>query len=201
MDPFVLPALPAACEWQNRPADWKVGADGSLAITAGGKTDWFIDPAGSFVTFNAPAALFTPPDASCLLSAKVSVSFASAFDAGVLLAMAREDLWAKVCFEYSPQGRPMVVSVVTRGASDDCNSTVIEGREVYLRVAMTRKTFAFHYSSDGRYWHLVRYFSLGAAPGMRMGFLSQSPTGEGCEAVFTGIVYGAGELKDIRSGE
>lgn len=197
----MLPALPSVCEWKNSPTGWKTWADNNLAITAGGKTDWFIDPAGGFVRSTAPAALFTPPDACCLLNAKVSVSFASAFDAGGLLAEARGDLWAKVCFEYSPQGRPMVVSVVTRGVSDDCNSTVIEGVEVYLRIARTQKTLALHYSTDGRYWHLVRYFSLGTAPGMRMGFLSQSPTGEGCAAVFTEIGYKAGELKDIRSGE
>jgi regulation of enolase protein 1 (concanavalin A-like superfamily) len=201
MDSFTLPALPAACEWQNSPVDWRTWADDNLAITADGKTDWYIDPAGGFTRSNAPAALFTPPDERCLLSAKVSVSFASAFDAGVLLAAVRNDLWAKVCFEYSPRGKPTVVSVVTRGASDDCNSTVIEGREVYLRLAMTRKALAFHYSSDGRSWNLVRYFSLGGAPGMRLGFLCQSPAGEGCSAVFTEIRYRAGELKDIRSGE
>jgi uncharacterized protein len=201
MGSFKLPALPAACEWLNGPADWKTWGDDGLAVSSGGKTDWFIDPAGGSVAFNAPAALFTPPDERCLLSARVSVSFASAFDAGVLLAAAREDLWAKICFEYSPQGRPMVVSVVTRGASDDCNSTLVEGGEVYLRVAVMRRALAFHYSLDGRYWNLVRYFSLGAVSGLRMGFLSQSPTGDGCSATFTGIRYAAGELKDIRNGE
>ncbi len=116
MGTITLRALPAACEWRNSPADWKAWGEDNLAVTAGGKADWFIDPALGSVTYNAPAALFTPPDASFLLRAKASVSFVSAFDAGVLLAAVREDLWAKVCFEYSPQGKPMVVSGVTRGA-------------------------------------------------------------------------------------
>jgi len=32
------------------------------------------------------------------------------------------------------------------------------------------------------------------------GFLSQSPTGEGCEAIFTDIVYTNKKLEDLRSG-
>jgi hypothetical protein len=51
-----------------------------------------------------------------------SVEFASVYDAGVLLVHASERQWAKLCFEYSPQQRPTLVTVVTRGTSDDCNS-------------------------------------------------------------------------------
>jgi Uncharacterized conserved protein len=86
-----------------------------LFILAGAKTDWFSDPAGNYAKDNAPCALVTLPDDAFLLSAKVSVEFASAFDAGVLQIRATDDRWAKLCFEYSPQRRPMIVSVVTRG--------------------------------------------------------------------------------------
>jgi regulation of enolase protein 1 (concanavalin A-like superfamily) len=123
------------------------------------------------------------------------------FDAGVLQVRERDDLWAKLCFEYSPQNQPMIVSVVTRGASDDCNSAVIDGDEVYLRIAVNPKTIAFHHSRDGRYWHLVRYFTLGALANPRVGFSAQSPTGERCTATFAEISYKAGRLGDIRSGE
>jgi uncharacterized protein len=199
MNDFALEALPAPCDWVNSPTGWKAWGGNNLAIAAGPKTDWFRDPSGGAVTHNAPAAIFTPPDESALLSARVSVSFASTFDAGVLLASAGEDLWAKLCFELSPRGKPMIVSVVTKGLSDDCDSVVVRGREVHLRLAMMRKALAFHYSLDGRLWHLVRHFGLGA--GVRLGFLCQSPTGGGCEASFAGITYRAGELRDIRSGE
>src|SRR5207342_974724 len=109
------------------------------------------------------------------------------------------DLWAKLCFEYSPQHQPMIVSVVTRGVSDDCNSVVIGGREVYLRIAHTPRTTAFHYSLDGRYWQLVRYFTLGELHNLQVGFSSQSPTGQKCTAVFSKIHYRAGALKDNRN--
>lgn len=194
--------IPGDLQWKNDPAHWKVGPDNSLNITAGAKTDWFIEPSGSgSVSTNAPVALFRPPVENFLLSAKVTVNFASTFDAGVLFLHERDDVWAKLCFEYSPEHKPMVVSVVTRGVSDDCNSTVIDGNTVYLRVARIAMAFALHYSLDGQYWNLVRYFSLGKVESLRAGFEAQSPTGQGCNVVFAEIAYRPGILKDMRNGE
>jgi regulation of enolase protein 1 (concanavalin A-like superfamily) len=200
-DAFTLSTVPAKLQWKKQPLDWAVGPDGSLSILAGEATDWFIDPAGGYVSDTAPAALFSPPDESFLLSARASVDFASAFDAGFIQVRAADDRWAKFCFEYSPAQQPMVVSVVTRGVSDDCNSTVIDGREVYLRVAVTPGTIAFHYSRDGSFWNLARYFGLERTSSLQVGFSSQSPTGKKCSAVFSEIIYRAGALKDNRTGE
>jgi uncharacterized protein len=198
----ILPSLPGDLQWKNDPVDWKVRPDNSLSITAGAKTDWFIDPLGStWASTNAPTALFTPLDEHFLLSARVIVNFTSTFDAGVLLLYEREDLWAKLCFEYSPQNQPMIVSVVTRGLSDDCNSTIIDGKTVYLRVARMGEAFGFHYSLDGTYWNMVRYFTLGNVENLRIGFEAQSPTGEGCTVDFSEITYQPDLLKGMRTGE
>jgi regulation of enolase protein 1 (concanavalin A-like superfamily) len=131
----------------------------------------------------------------------VTVDFGADFDAGVLRIHANDQLWAKLCFEFSPQRQPMVVSVVTRGLSDDCNSVDIHGNVVYLRMAVTPQTVAFHYSQDGTDWHFVRFFSLGKLSAPQVGFSSQSPTGPGCRVVFSQIHYRAGVLKNNRSGE
>jgi len=201
MKTFTLPAIPGEFQWHVLPVDWSFDPASGLSIVAGAQTDWFSDPAGDFVKDNAPCALMTPTDAHFLLSAKVAVAFGATYDAGVLQIRARDDLGAKLCFEYSPRGRHMIVSVVTRGVSDDCNSVEIDGSEVYLRVARTPQTVAFHYSLDGRVWHLVRYFSLGQADTVRVGFSAQSPTGQQCAAAFSEVNYRAGVLKDIRNGE
>jgi regulation of enolase protein 1 (concanavalin A-like superfamily) len=95
----------------------------------------------------------------------------------------------------------MIVSVVTRGRSDDCNSKIIDGNEVYLRVARLGQAFAFHYSEDGRTWHLVRHFTLGPVDELQVGFSSQSPTGPGCRSTFSEISYEPRLLKGIRSGK
>lgn len=200
MTTFMLPGVPGTLQWRTQPQDWSVDNHNHLTIVAGERTDLFIDPAGDSTQDNAPAALFTLSDNFCL-SARVTVEFQSAFDAGVLLVREREDLWAKLCFEYSPQQQPMIVSVVTRGVSDDCNGAVITANSVYLRVARTAQTFTFHYSQDGRYWHLVRYFALGPLVRLQMGFSAQSPTGQRCAVTFSDIRYQLGGLQDIRNGE
>ena len=202
MTPPRLSAVPVEMQWKNDPIDWNVGPDDSLSITTGAKSDWFIDPSGSgLASSNAPAALFVAPDENFLLSARVTVNFGATYDAGVLCVYERDDLWAKLCFEYSPQQKPMIVSVVTRGLSDDCNSAVIDGNSVYMRIARLGTTFVFHYSLDGQYWNMVRYFTLGSLENMRVGFLAQSPTGQSCNVVFSEIAYRAETLKDMRNGE
>jgi regulation of enolase protein 1 (concanavalin A-like superfamily) len=201
MTTFNLPSIPGEFHWHIPPLDWNSKPETGLSITAGAKTDWFIDPDGSYCKDNAPCALFTPPDPEFILSARVSVGFGATYDAGTFQIRFQDDLWAKLCFEFSPQKKPMVVSVVTRGVSDDCNSVEIERPEIFLRVAHTPQTLVFHYSHDGRFWNFVRYFTLGPMEELRAGFSAQSPTGEKCTAVFSEINYRPGRLKDNRSGE
>ena len=201
MNAFTLPSIPSELNWINQPLDWKAGPGNQLTVVAGKVSDWFIDPAGNSSKGNAPCALFSARDENYILSACVKVEFASTFDAGVLFLRESDSSWGKLCFEYSPQGKPMVVSVVTREFSDDCNSIIVEGNTVFLRAAVTPRTIAFHYSHDGKFWHFVRYFTLGASHRLAVGFSSQSPTGAKCTANFTDIVYQSGILKDLRNGE
>jgi regulation of enolase protein 1 (concanavalin A-like superfamily) len=198
---FTVPSIPAPMTWKNQPSESTSAAGQQISITAGAESDWFISPAGGLVKSNAPIALFVPPDHAFCLRARVTVEFAATYDAGTLLVYAHDALWAKLCFEYSPQQQPMIVSVVTRGVSDDCNSVYVEGNSVYLRVYRQGEVLAFHYSLDGHYWHFVRHFSLGDSGHLRIGFSTQSPTGQGCSASFSEIRYTPGTLSDLRNGE
>ena len=131
----------------------------------------------------------------------MTATFAAAFDAAALLLRADGGRWAKLAFEVSPELQPMVVSVVTRAVSDDSNGILVADPHVYLRLASTERTIAFHASRDGNRWELVRYFSLEEPlTGVRVGFSAQSPTGGGCRATFAEITYRAGELEDRRDG-
>jgi regulation of enolase protein 1 (concanavalin A-like superfamily) len=194
-----IAALPMQLRWEAPPASWNIVDQATLTITAGARTDLFVDPQGTAETLNAPR-LLADVTGDFLLSARVTVGFAATFDAGVLLLYAGEHTWGKLCFEYSPQRQPMVVSVVTRGVSDDCNSFVVEGDQVWLRAARLGRAFAFHASTDGTFWHLVRHFALDAAETIAAGFSAQSPTGEACTATFDTIRYAPERLPDIRSG-
>jgi regulation of enolase protein 1 (concanavalin A-like superfamily) len=152
----------------------------SLLAVAGPRTDWFVDPqrAGE-PKLNAPA-LLGGSSGDFLLSARVTVDFAGTYDAGVLVVYESDEVWSKLCFEYSPQREPMVVSVVTRGVSDDCNSFVVDDESVWLRVARLGAAYAFHASTDGSNWSFIRHFALEGADAPSIGFAVQSPTGDGC---------------------
>lgn len=201
METVKLSTLPNVLTWKNKPELPEAYGVNTLSIAAGPQTDWFYDPAGRKHCNNAPVALFSPPNENCLLSAKVTVGFNSTFDAGVLFIYADDEHWAKLCLEYAPTDKPMVVSVVTRGKSDDCNSVYIDDNSIYLRLYRQGDRLAFHYSEDGEYWHMVRHFTIGDLQNVHIGFSVQAPTGEGCQVEFSEISYRAGELTDIRNGE
>jgi regulation of enolase protein 1 (concanavalin A-like superfamily) len=174
-------------------------ADSTLTLRAPARTDWFIDPVDGAATHDAPA-LVLAAQGDVQLSAYVDVEHRATFDAGVLVVHVDDRRWAKLCIERSPQGRPTIVSVVTREWSDDCNSTVLGQPSAHLRVSRLGDAWAFHTSVDGRGWDLVRLFGLGPAPAASVGFLSQSPTGAGCVSTFRGIALRAQRLGDLRSG-
>jgi uncharacterized protein len=93
----------------------------------------------------------------------------------------------------------MVVSVVTLGWSDDANAYDVEGDTVWLRISRIDRVHAFHASTDGEVWRLIRVFRLGErAPAI--GFEAQSPTGDGCTVRFDEIRYVPERLADPRDG-
>lgn len=184
-----------------------------MTVSAGPRTDIFIDPANGLAgagqnaglnaesMLNAATLLGDMPEGDFQLSARVTVGFASAFDAGVLLLWADERHWAKLCFEFSPAGEPMVVSVVCRGVSDDANAFTVNGRSVWLRISRIDRAYAYHASLDGKAWQMIRVFVLNdQTPRDRIGFEGQSPTGEGCSVTFDEIRFLPERLADLRDG-
>ena len=190
--------VPATFRWLGAPIDARIDS-GVLALSAGPRTDWFVDPGSGEATLNAPALLGSLAG-DFLLAARLNVSFASTFDAGALVLWHDERTWAKLAFEFSPQGQPLVVSVVTRGESDDCNSIPVHAGAVWLRVARLGHTYAFHASLDGDSWQFIRHFRLARVGEPEVGFEVQSPVGEGCSAEFHEITYEGTTLADLRSG-
>lgn len=176
----------------------------SLVLTGAAGTDLFVDPAGGDDTAPDAGRLeAAPPSGDFTLSARVRPRFASVYDAGALLLFAADRRWAKLAFEFSPQRRPTAVTVVTRGASDDSNSFETDAAALWLRVTRKGAAWAFHASEDGKWWRLLRYFSLGeheSGESVRVGFLAQSPTGPGCTAVFDDIAFSAATPEDLRDG-
>lgn len=186
--------------WSNAPGQAEQTAEGAVVVTAAAGSDWTNDAFGGPQQHAATALGFTPTE-DFALSARVRVtSPRSTFDAGVLAIWGDRDHWAKLCFEFSPQGQPMVVSVVTNGYSDDCNSTLVSDGHVFLRVVRSGAGWAFHSSRDGVHWDFVRVFRLDYDGPVNVGFLAQAPMGDTCVATFDAIVYSTEVPGDFRDG-
>jgi regulation of enolase protein 1 (concanavalin A-like superfamily) len=179
--------------------DWTAPPREPISMSAGPRTDLFVDPGGGPAVLDAPMMLGAT-DGDFLLSARVSAELRATFDAGALMLHAGDRTWAKLALERSPQGEAMIVSVVTRGVSDDANGAVAMGDGVWLRVARIGGACALHASADGERWDLVRHFALDAPDGLAAGFLAQSPTGEGCTATFDHVRFVGRTLADLRDG-
>ncbi|MFI6283827.1 DUF1349 domain-containing protein [Streptomyces sp. NPDC051018] len=201
-DSIELPELPFPLRAYGPEAGWTY-ADGVLTGRAGARQDRFVPPSGASLdpASDAPR-LLGAPEGDFQLIARVTVGFGAAFDAGVLYLHVGEREWAKLCLELSPD-RPTVCTVVTRGHSDDANSFEVDGDSIWLRISRTGKAFAFHTSADGERWTFVRFFALGTeeqAGAALVGFLAQSPVGEGCAVAFEGIEYRASWPEGLRDG-
>jgi uncharacterized protein len=120
MNELIHPALPFVLSRDGgKGCEFALDETGTLTLTGEARSDLFVDPfSGSIDRPDAGYLLGVPPPGDFTLSARVTVPFGSMFDAGVLLVHAGPERFAKACFEFSPQRRPMAVSVVTRGVSD-----------------------------------------------------------------------------------
>jgi len=192
-----LPAL----EWTSSTSHLSYDqSGGTLTLTAAPGVDWSNDSLGGEQQHRASALAFPAPK-NFSLSARVMVaSPRTTFDAGVLALWVDSEHWAKLCFEYSPQGEAMVVSVVTNGYSDDSNGPVVTAPWVYLRVSRVGPAWAFHSSADGRKWSFVRLFRLDTEEPVRVGFMSQAPMGDSCEARFDSIEFIQAAPENLRDG-
>jgi regulation of enolase protein 1 (concanavalin A-like superfamily) len=177
----VLDTIPTPLRWTGFSSGWYATGD-CLEIGAGPDTDMFIDPLGTGVPVLTAPRLLATLDGDLQLSARAQVDLKATYDAATLVVWVDETTWAKLCFELSPQGRPTIVSVVTRGRSDDANAFEVDA------------------STDGRFWHLVRYFMLYPVTRVAYGFEAQSPTGDGCTAIFREVTYRPDRLAELRDG-
>ena len=203
---LAVPELPFPVA-PSHPWVWRCDEeDGSVVAGAPAHTDFYINPAGAGwvdaeTLLNAATLIGTPPEGDFKFSARVTVGFRAQFDAGVLLVWVDERNWAKFCFEFSPAQEPMVVSVVTRGVSDDANAFVVAERSIWLRISRLDNIYAFHAATDATTWQLIRVFTLGdGVHDHKIGFEAESPVGEGCTVSFTETCFLRQRLADLRDG-
>lgn len=190
-----LKSIPHQLEIYNTPVDYVIN-DSEIKITAGEKTNLFNNPNGKSNVYNAPMILFKP-DAYFTLKAKVTGDLKAIYDVAALVIFQDEYNWAKLCYENSVLKEPTIVSVVTRGLSDDCNSEAT-GSFAYLSIVKKGNEFSFFYSKDGENWKMIRNFYLGITGDLKVGFASHGSRGDGFTGIFSDIKYQDKALNDMR---
>jgi regulation of enolase protein 1 (concanavalin A-like superfamily) len=127
-------------------------------------------------------------------------ALAATYDAAVLMLYVNEHSWAKLCLELSPQGEPMIVSVVTNAspmtAIRSCCPAQTHG--CAWPGSATPSPFTTHWTARPGISCVTS--PLHERADLRVGFSVQSPVGEGCTATFTEIRYQPVALADLRSG-
>lgn len=178
----------------------EVASAHDIELTAGPSTDLFTDPRDGTAVVSATTVTRIVSESAFKFSALVSPLLASRFDAGALLVRRDAEHWAKVCLEQSVDGTPTAVSVVTRTLSDDANGWDLPEPAAWFRVSRDGEAYAFHVSGDGQSWKLLRLFALPGEGPVELGFVAQSPVGDGCRVTFSELSYVLAGMGDPRSG-
>lgn len=192
--------LPHGLTWRVKPQAWRVVGE-RLSVTPGPSTDNFVDPSGTITVLNGALAMVQTPLGAWTLVARVTPHFRAAYDAGSLVVWLDDRVFAKLCFEQSARSEPTVVSVVTRGVSDDSTGWPEPGPSLWLRVSrLGSGAFAFHARRDGGPWNLARYFHLEVGESVEVGLGVQSPVGPGCTVEFTEVALSDEGPRNLHDG-
>jgi regulation of enolase protein 1 (concanavalin A-like superfamily) len=186
-------------KWENKPNKYQFNKS-SITIYSGEKTDMFRDPNVTYNTDNAPKLLFKA-DTNFIFSAAIEHAFKSKWDGGALVIKSDSLNWIKTCFEKDYTGARRIVTVVTKGISDDCNSVELHSNKVYFKIAKADNVITIYYSENGLKWFLIRHFTFDAIGDLKIGFLAQSPTSKDCKVTFSNINYKKKKIKDPYLGE
>lgn len=198
-DSLKIDGIPKWLSWENKPKNFLINK-ASITIYSGPKTDMFRDPNVTYNTDNAPKLMFEG-DSNFVISAAIEHSFINKWDGGAIVLKTDSLNWVKCCFEKDYTGAKRIVTVVTKGISDDCNSVEIKSNKVYFKIAKVDNVITVYYSLTGIKWFLVRHFTFKSNENLKVGFLAQSPTGKDCKVKFSEIKYSMKKIKDPYIGE
>jgi len=191
---LLLPSTGIEAAVMNEPLAAAVDAEGTLALTSPGRRNLFVSPGGDFRQTDAPMILFPAGD-EFVFSAKVAAPLTHVYDVAALVVYVDAENWAKLCYENSVEMKATLVSVVNRGLSDDCNGPETEAGYIYYAILRRGAEFAFHWSADGKTWHLLRHFRLESAAPVRIGFAVHGVDEDPLTGTFSEIHY-VGAVKE-----
>lgn len=185
--------------WEHPPLRWEALPDGGLRVYAPERCDYFRDPTGAVVKDDAPY-LWRYVMGDFVARAHIRPDHTNTYDAGALMVHQDSQTWAKLCYERTDFGTRAVVSVVTRGLSDDANGVNLDVADLWLQICRVGEVFGLHYALDGNTWRMVRLFHLPVPRTVQVGLVAQCPTGPGTVVDFYHFSIEQRTVKDLRTG-
>ena len=188
-----------AFQWLNKPVAVEFSA-GTVSVTAPEKSDFFINPENDEVSASAPF-FYQEIEGDFVATALVKPDFRDQWNAAALMVHIDETNWIKFAFENSDASGKSIVSVVTRGVSDDANGVRLEAFDrIWLRLIRKRNNFAMHWSSDGETFVMARLTQMADAKLVKVGLEAQSPVGPAATHEFLYFNVEMKTVQDLRAG-
>ncbi len=172
----ITPELVAGMTWMNKPQSFAI-ENGALTIPADKETDFFNNPEDSSVIGTAPY-LYQKVEGDFVARALVEPDFSSQWNAVALMVYIDSLNWIKFAFENSDATGPSIVTVVTKGTSDDANGVILDNEsKVWLAIARKGNIYSMHWSVDGRDFKMARLTSMTDQQVVSIGVEAQCPVG------------------------
>lgn len=188
-----------AFRWLNKPVAVEF-SEGTMSVTAPEKSDFFNNPENGEVSASAPL-LYQQIEGDFVATALVKPDFTDQWNAGALMVHIDEANWIKFAFERSDATGKSIVSVVTRGVSDDANGVRLDAFDsIWLRLIRKGNNFAMHWSSDGDTFVMARLAQMTDAHPVKVGLEAQSPVGRAVTHEFLYFNIEKKTVQDLRAG-
>ncbi|MED3960912.1 DUF1349 domain-containing protein [Bacillales bacterium AN1005] len=181
--------------------------DGRIELYAPKETDFFCNNGAIGEEGITPESLcnapfyYTEVAGDFVMRVRVSHDFKDTYDSASIMVMKDMTNWAKACFELTDFNTHAVVSVVTKEESDDANGPNIDNNTVWLQICRSGRSFAFHYSTDGENYFMMRFFNLPVDEIVKVGLLAQAPLGSGGKRIYENLSIERKTVKNIRMGK
>ncbi len=190
----------ATFKWMNTPKSFEI-ANGTLKIVAEKGADFFNNPEDHSITSSAPF-LYQDVQGDFIAKALVRPDFSSLWNAIALMVHIDNNNWIKFAFENSDATGKSIVTVVTKGISDDANGVILSNQnEVWLKLVRKDNIYSMHWSADGENFKMARLSAMPKVNSVKVGIEVQSPVGESATHEIDFFAITKTTVKDLRKGE
>ena len=187
-------------KWINKPESFEL-KEHSLIIEAGENTDFFNNPVSKKISDNAPF-FYTEVSGDFVMKTLIRPDLSKVWNACGLMVYIDGLNWIKYEFENSDATGNSIVSVITKGDSDDANGAILHNREyIWLKVVRKGNVYSMHWSTDDVKYKMTRLVSLESSSTVKVGMQAQCPADKPKKHEFLYFSLDPISVKDMRVGK